>query len=232
MLDKLAEKVTDIFSHLRKFKETKVYNYKYHILAILLIVIFVVFSMTIKSESSDIPQTELAWCISSTSETETLEETETTTTMVTTTTEPVEETSTKKQDTTTTTKKITTETTLTEITTAARTGYIGRFKITVYCACFKCCGKYALNRPVDENGNVIVKGRAGRVLIPHYSIATDPKVIPLGTEITINGKTYRADDTGGAVKGNVIDIYAGTNHEEAERVASAMSSQYADVYWK
>ena len=79
--------------------------------------------------------------------------------------------------------------------------------------------------------NVIVKGASGRVLIPHYSIATDPRVIPSGKEVVINGKVYRADDTGGAVKGNVIDIYAGTNHQEAMNFAYAMDSQYANVYW-
>lgn len=131
-----------------------------------------------------------------------------------------------------TTKPVTTTAapTTTKATTT-QSNYIGYFKITVYCACSICCGKYAANRPVDANGNVIVKGAAGRVLVPHYSIAVDPKVIPLGKTVTFNGKTYRADDTGGKVKGNVIDIYSGTDHAEANRIASSMKSQYANVYW-
>lgn len=39
------------------------------------------------------------------------------------------------------------------------------------------------------------------------TIAVDPKVIPLGSKVVINGKTYIAEDTGGAIKGNVIDVY-------------------------
>lgn len=131
-----------------------------------------------------------------------------------------------------TTKPVTTTAALTTTKAATtQSNYIGYFKITVYCACSICCGKYAANRPVDANGNVIVKGAAGRVLVPHYSIAVDPKVIPLGKTVTFNGKTYRADDTGGKVKGNVIDIYSGTDHAEANRIASSMKSQYANVYW-
>ena len=137
----------------------------------------------------------------------------------------------------TTTKKVTTKTTAntTKVKQTSKVAtqekLIGRFKITVYCACSKCCGKYAYNRPVDSNGNVIVKGASGRVLIPYYSIATDPRVVPSGKEVIINGNVYRADDTGGAVNGNVIDIYAGTNHQEAINFAYAMNSQYANVYW-
>lgn len=32
---------------------------------------------------------------------------------------------------------------------------LGRFKLTAYCSCRKCCGSYADNRPVDENGETI-----------------------------------------------------------------------------
>ena len=38
---------------------------------------------------------------------------------------------------------------------------LGTFKLTAYCACEKCCGKYAKNRPVDEYGNPIVYGSSG-----------------------------------------------------------------------
>ena len=33
---------------------------------------------------------------------------------------------------------------------------LGMFTATAYCPCEKCCGKYALSRPIDENGNPIV----------------------------------------------------------------------------
>lgn len=223
MLDKLAETTK---SCLRKFKETKVYNYKYYILTILIIVLLVGY-LSVNGESTAVNETTTAlnWHLSTT--TSEVEE-------VTTTTQVEETTTEETTTTTTTTTKTTTVETTSKIVTAAQSNLIGRFKITVYCACSKCCGKYAYGRPVDEDGNVIVKGSSGRVLIPLYSIATDTKVIPSGKEVVINGKTYRADDTGGAVKGNVIDIYAGTDHEEAWRIACEMAenSQYADVYWK
>ena len=39
------------------------------------------------------------------------------------------------------------------------------------------------------------------------TIAVDPDVIPLGTEVVICGHKFIAEDTGTAVKGNVIDIF-------------------------
>ena len=91
---------------------------------------------------------------------------------------------------------------------------LGTFKLTAYCGCRKCCGKYADNRPVDENGNVIVTGSIGVRLIAGVSISVDPSVIPYGTQVVINGHTYIAHDTGGNIKGNRIDVYFDT-HQDA-----------------
>lgn len=102
---------------------------------------------------------------------------------------------------------------------------LGDFKLTAYCSCQKCCGKWALNRPVDENGNEIVIGSSGEVLIPKVSIAVDTSVIPHGSKVVINGNTYIAHDTGGAIKGNRIDVYH-DNHQEAREFAV----QYAEVF--
>lgn len=46
------------------------------------------------------------------------------------------------------------------------------------------------------------------------TIATDPDVIPLGTEVEIDGHIYIAQDVGGAVSGNRIDLYF-DSHDDA-----------------
>ena len=92
--------------------------------------------------------------------------------------------------------------------------YIGEFRLTAYCSCSKCCGKWALNRPKDENGNEIVYGAAGIALTEGISVAVDPKVIPYGTIIEFDDKLWIAHDTGGAIKGNRIDVYY-SSHERA-----------------
>ena len=84
------------------------------------------------------------------------------------------------------------------------------FIITAYCSCYYCCGDYALNRP-----DGIVYGASGYELIPDYSVAVDPDVIPYGTMLTIDGKEYIAHDCGGSIKGNKIDLYM-ENHDDAK----------------
>lgn len=90
---------------------------------------------------------------------------------------------------------------------------LGEFKITAYCSCEKCCGVWAKNRPVDEDGNQIVYGASGAVLKAGESVAVDPRVIPYGTKIEIDGKEYVAKDCGG-FSGRIVDVYF-ENHEEA-----------------
>lgn len=102
---------------------------------------------------------------------------------------------------------------------------LGKFKMTAYCSCTHCCGKWAYNRPVDENGNEIVYGSIGERLIGGVSIAVDPNVIPYNTEVIINGNTYIAHDTGGAIDGNKIDVYM-SNHQ----AALDFGVQYAEVF--
>lgn len=46
------------------------------------------------------------------------------------------------------------------------------------------------------------------------SIAVDPRVIPLGSKVYIPGYGYAiASDTGGAIKGNIIDLYMNSSEE-------------------
>ena len=82
---------------------------------------------------------------------------------------------------------------------------IGAFDITYYCA-----EKY----PHICNAGPPYKTASGTVVTAGRTIAVDPDVIPLGTEVIINGHVYVAEDTGGAIKGNRIDIAVET-HQEA-----------------
>lgn len=102
---------------------------------------------------------------------------------------------------------------------------LGVARITAYCSCEKCCGKWASMRPVDEAGNPIVYGDSGEVLIPDYSVAVDPDVIPYGTKIYIDGKEYIAHDCGSAITGMSIDIYL-DSHEKACEVGM----QYIEIF--
>ena len=91
---------------------------------------------------------------------------------------------------------------------------LGEFKITYYCACEACCGSWAKNRPKDAEGRPIVKTASGATAEAGKTIAVDPDVIPYGTEVIINGHIYIAQDCGGAIQGNRIDIYC-DSHDEA-----------------
>ncbi|WP_455363031.1 3D domain-containing protein [Vagococcus elongatus] len=64
------------------------------------------------------------------------------------------------------------------------------------------------------------KTATGTVPAPFRTIAVDPSVIPLGSLVRIDvpsmpqySGVYRAEDTGGAVRGNIIDIFMGSDQE-------------------
>lgn len=44
-------------------------------------------------------------------------------------------------------------------------------------------------------------------------VAVDPNLIPLGSQVEIDGKLYLADDTGGAIKGHRIDLRLDSREE-------------------
>lgn len=102
---------------------------------------------------------------------------------------------------------------------------LGEFKLTAYCSCATCCGEYALNRPVDENGNQIVYTASGSRAVQGMTVAVDPAVIPYGTELEINGNKYIAHDCGCDIKENRIDVYF-ENHQDA----CNFGTQYAEVF--
>ena len=85
---------------------------------------------------------------------------------------------------------------------------------TAYCSCEICCGEWALNRPLDENGEEIIYTASGARAYANHTIAVDPEVFPFGTVLVIGGIEYVAEDTGAVIVGNKIDIYF-DNHDEA-----------------
>lgn len=91
---------------------------------------------------------------------------------------------------------------------------LGTFKITHYCPCSICCGPWA--NGVTSTGVTATTNR---------TIAVDPTQIPYGSKVVINGQVYVAEDCGGAIKKNCIDIYVAT-HEEGEE----KGVYYTDVY--
>lgn len=82
---------------------------------------------------------------------------------------------------------------------------LGEFTFTAY------CGENYPHICNDGDSTYTATGttpKAGR------TIAVDPKVIPYGTNVIIDGHVYVAEDCGGAIKGNRIDVYF-ESHEEA-----------------
>lgn len=69
---------------------------------------------------------------------------------------------------------------------------------------------YSANDPSQGTDNITATGKK----IYEGVIAVDPDVIPLGTEVQIKDVgTFIAEDTGGKIKGNRIDIYFSTKKE-------------------
>lgn len=92
--------------------------------------------------------------------------------------------------------------------------------VTHYDCCVECCGK------VDG------LTASGTHATPYSTVAVDPSVIPLGADVLVDYgdgaglRRYRAEDTGGAVKGNHIDLCVGSHAE-----ALQLSKRTATVYW-
>jgi 3D (Asp-Asp-Asp) domain-containing protein len=91
---------------------------------------------------------------------------------------------------------------------------LGTFRITYYCPCSICCGPWA-------DGIT----STGITATTNYTIAVDPSVIPYGSQVVIDGQVYVAQDCGGAIQGNCIDVYVAT-HAESER----KGVKYTEVY--
>ena len=76
------------------------------------------------------------------------------------------------------------------------------YTITAYCPCYECSEGYGKN---TSTGKVATEGR---------TVAVDPQKIPYGTKLEIEGVGVRvAEDCGGGIKGNKIDLYFDTHQE-------------------
>ena len=81
---------------------------------------------------------------------------------------------------------------------------LNEVKITHYCICKKCCGK----EPDHPAYGITASGNRAT---PGVTVAVDPKVIPLGSEVFVDYgdgdiQAYIAQDTGGSIKGNRLDL--------------------------
>ena len=109
-----------------------------------------------------------------------------------------------------------------EVETETEPQYIslGTFKVTAYCSCEKCCGKWANNRPDGK-----VYGSSGEELIADYSIAADLSIIPFNEVVLINGREYICHDVGSAIFEKRIDIFM-----ESHQRALEWGVQYIEIF--
>lgn len=92
----------------------------------------------------------------------------------------------------------------------------GEFRIYHYCPCEKCNGKWAGRHTAS-----------GTVPTASRTIAVDPDVIPLGSEVLINGSVYIAEDTGTGISGKKIDLFVDSHSRALE-----LGTYLANVKWR
>lgn len=96
------------------------------------------------------------------------------------------------------------------------------YHVTCYCNCESCCGEYAWKH-TTATGSKTVEG---------VTIAVDPSVIPYGSIVELDGHLYIAQDCGGAVNGNHIDVYiedVGGKHERCVKFMSDLGQDYGNT---
>ncbi|MBV7272708.1 DUF348 domain-containing protein [Clostridiaceae bacterium UIB06] len=86
-----------------------------------------------------------------------------------------------------------------------------RMRSTAYTSNYADTGK----GPGDAEFGITASGTVAKRNGDSYSsVAVDPRVIPLGTKLYIEGYGYAvAEDTGGAIKGNRIDLFFNSSSE-------------------
>ena len=91
---------------------------------------------------------------------------------------------------------------------------LGKYRLSFYCPCTTC------------NGRSDGKTKIGTRMAEGRTIAVDSRIIPLGSRVYIDGYgVFIAEDTGGAIKGNRIDVCV-SSHSRAYDIGI----DYADVY--
>ena len=90
---------------------------------------------------------------------------------------------------------------------------LGLFKTTGYCPCKACSEGWGRHTCT------------GATATAGHTIAVDPRIIPYGSKVMIGGTIYTAEDRGGGVRGNHIDIFYDTHGETRQH-----GTQNAEVY--
>ena len=81
---------------------------------------------------------------------------------------------------------------------------MGECKITYYCPCEICSEGW---------GHQTYSGKTAR---SGHTVAVDLDVFDIGSKLLIDGKVYTAEDIGGGVEGDHVDIFVDTHEETLE----------------
>ena len=104
---------------------------------------------------------------------------------------------------------------------------LGIFVLTAYCPCVRCTGVWSAEHPSRAGTDFIQKTASGTIPKEGRTIAVDTSIIPFGTMVVINGHEYIAEDRGGVIRGNIIDIFFDCHQEALE-----FGRQKAEVFIK
>lgn len=115
--------------------------------------------------------------------------------------------------------------------TVSSNGYLGKFRVTRYCPCEICNGKWAANNKIDTNGNIIAYGASGNRLNSGYSCAADTS-LPFGTKLyipqidmTVTVEDRAAKSIEQRYNGKFVDLYFSDHGHYIEG-----ASDYMEVY--
>ena len=90
---------------------------------------------------------------------------------------------------------------------------LGKYRVTAYCPCEICCGKWA-ELGVDSDGERVTPGNR-KILPGDKFVAADPKILSRGDWVYVPGYgTVEVRDVGGSIKGKRLDVFFPT-HQEA-----------------